>query len=107
MPCCRIVFHGHFRTWGTLDLPKQNKTGDELIAGIAEREARVVVTKDTDFAADQLHSTRQFKLLLVRTGNIENTLLIDLFESRMGKILECLERNTFVEINRRYIVIHR
>jgi predicted nuclease of predicted toxin-antitoxin system len=33
----------------TLDLPLQNKTSDQQIVEIAEREGRVVITKDHDF----------------------------------------------------------
>ena len=56
----------------TLDLPDANRTTDEQIDDVADREQRVVVTKDADFVDSHLLQGRPAKLLLISTGNIAN-----------------------------------
>jgi predicted nuclease of predicted toxin-antitoxin system len=56
----------------TLDLPDGNRTTDTQIVEVADREQRVVVTKDADFVSSHLLSGRPAKLLLISTGNISN-----------------------------------
>lgn len=56
----------------TLDLPDANRTTDEQIIDLADREQRVVVTKDSDFVDSHLLRGRPPKLLLISTGNISN-----------------------------------
>lgn len=56
----------------TLDLPDGNRTTDREVNDLAEREQRVVVTKDADFVDSHVLHARPAKLLLVSTGNISN-----------------------------------
>jgi predicted nuclease of predicted toxin-antitoxin system len=56
----------------TLDLPNGNRTPDEQVIKVAERDQRVVVTKDADFVDSHLLRRRPSKLLLISTGNISN-----------------------------------
>lgn len=56
----------------TLDLPDGNRTPDGQVIAIAEREQRVVITKDADFVDAHLLRGRPPKLLLIATGNISN-----------------------------------
>jgi predicted nuclease of predicted toxin-antitoxin system len=56
----------------TLDLPDANRTTDEQINDVADREQRVVITKDADFVDSHLLRRRPPKLLLISTGNISN-----------------------------------
>lgn len=49
----------------TLDLPDGNRTTNERINDIADREQRVVVTKDADFVDSHILRGRPAKLLLV------------------------------------------
>lgn len=56
----------------TLDLPDGNRTSDFLIIDSAEREDRVVITKNADFVNEHLLHGRPWKLLLIATGNISN-----------------------------------
>jgi predicted nuclease of predicted toxin-antitoxin system len=53
----------------TLDLPDGNQSTDEQVNGLAEREGRVVVTKDADFVDSHLLRGRPPKLLMISTGN--------------------------------------
>ena len=52
----------------TLDLPDGNRTTDDQINDIADRQQRVVVTKDADFVDSHLVRGRPAKLLLISTG---------------------------------------
>src|SRR5690348_11257595 len=56
----------------TLHLPDGNQTTDEQINDVADREQRVVVSKDADFVDGHLLRGRPAKLLLISTGNISN-----------------------------------
>lgn len=56
----------------TLDLPDGNRTTDTQINDLAERDGRIVVTKDADFVDSHLLRGRPAKLLLISTGNIRN-----------------------------------
>jgi predicted nuclease of predicted toxin-antitoxin system len=64
----------------TLDLPAGNRTTDEQINDVPDREQRVVVTKDADFVDSHVLQGHPAKLLLVSTGNISNRDL-EAFES--------------------------
>lgn len=56
----------------TLDLTDANRTTDEQINDAADREQRVVITKDAEFVDSHLLRGRPPKLLLISTGNISN-----------------------------------
>src|SRR5688500_12683740 len=56
----------------TLELSGGNRTTDEQINDLAERQQRVVVTKDADFVDSHVLRGRPPKLLLISTGNISN-----------------------------------
>jgi len=89
----------------TLDLPLQNKTSDQQIVEIAEREGRVVITKDHDFVQSFL-ILGQPKLLLVSTGNISNLELKNIFHSNLGIISKAFEHHGFVELTNQMLVVH-
>jgi len=83
----------------TLDLPEGNRTPDQEIVSVAEREGRIVVTKDADFVDSFLLGRRPPKLLLISTGNIGNRDLEALFIAHLGELTEALEENDFVELS--------
>ncbi len=56
----------------TLDLPDGNRTTDEQVNDLADREQRAVITKDADFVDAHVLRGRPAKLLLISTGNISN-----------------------------------
>ena len=58
----------------TYDLPLGNRTPDAVINELSVREERVVVTKDEDFVDSFFLHHQPYKLLLISTGNINNTL---------------------------------
>lgn len=90
----------------TLDLPQRNATPDSVILAIAEREQRVIVTKDDDFVQSRLIFGRPEKLLLLATGNIGNADLEALLRKNLPAIVDALEVGRFVEINRSDLTVH-
>jgi predicted nuclease of predicted toxin-antitoxin system len=101
-----------FRTAGhdaihTLDLPDGNATSDAQILTVAEREQRVVVTKDTDFVDSFLLHGRPAKLLLITTGNIDNATLEHLLEQALPAIAAGFAQHTYLELSRTALIIHQ
>lgn len=90
----------------TLDLPQGNRTPDSVLLDIAEREQRIVVSKDDDFVQSHLISGRPEKLLLIATGNIGNAELEILLHANLAAIVRALEDGKFVEINRSTLMVH-
>jgi predicted nuclease of predicted toxin-antitoxin system len=90
----------------TLDLPEANRTTDAAIIELAERDGRVVVTKDADFVNSHLLLHRPRKLLLVSTGNIRNRDLENLFVPNISAFVTMLEVSDFVELTRSTLRLH-
>ncbi len=103
--CSWLVVAGHDATH-TLDLPQRNCTTDREILDIAEREERIVVTKDDDFVQSFLLTGRPPKLLLVATGNIGNAQLEKLIRTNLVMIAEAFEAYRFIELGSETLVIH-
>ena len=61
-----------YDTVHTLDLPQGNRTPDQLLVKVADRESLIIVTKDADFVDSHLLRTSPARLLLISTGNISN-----------------------------------
>jgi len=91
----------------TLDLPNGNRTPDAEINALAEREQRVVVTKDADFVNSFVVLGHPYKLLLISTGNITNPELLTLFGTYLPQISRELEGHSYLELSRTTLIIHR
>jgi predicted nuclease of predicted toxin-antitoxin system len=89
----------------TLDLPDGNRTTDERINDVADREQRVVVTKDADFVDSHLLRNRPAKLLLISTGNISNRDLEALATPLIPDIIREFQTHLFLELGRTGLVI--
>src|SRR4051812_22875975 len=89
----------------TLDLPDANETTDDQIVDLADREDRVVVTKDADFVNTHLLGQGPAKLLLVSTGNISNWQLEQLFVPLIGDIVQEFQTASFLELGTPGIII--
>jgi len=89
----------------TLDLPSGNRTTDAQIVELADREQRVVVTKDADFVNAHLLHGRPAKLLLVSTGNISNPELERLLLPLIPNVIGELQANSFLELGRIGIIV--
>jgi predicted nuclease of predicted toxin-antitoxin system len=58
------------------------------------------LAKDTDFYYSHVLHQRPWKLLLVRTGNIRAQELKELFRCQLPVIIQSLETNSLVELDR-------
>jgi predicted nuclease of predicted toxin-antitoxin system len=89
----------------TLDLPDANRSTDEQINDVADREQRAVVTKDSDFVDSHLIQGRPAKLLLVSTGNISNRDLESVVVPLIPDIVREFQAHSFLEVGRAGIVV--
>ncbi len=89
----------------TLDLPDGNRTTDFQLNDIAEREGRILITKDGDFVDSHLLTSRPAKLLLISTGNIRNSELEIRMVPLIADIVREFQSNNFLELGNAGIVI--
>lgn len=89
----------------TLDLPTANRTTDEQVNDVADREQRVVITKDADFVDSHVLQGRPKKLLLVSTGNISNRDLEALMVPLIADIVRELGPHSFLELDRSGVLV--
>lgn len=89
----------------TLDLHDQNRTTDEQLNNLADREQRAVVTKDADFVDSHLLKNQPAKLLLISTGNISNRDLEALVTPLIPDIIREFQVHTFLELGLSGIVV--
>ena len=97
--CALLQSAGH-DALHTRQLPAQNQTPDQAINDLSVREHRVVISKDTDFYYSHLLLQRPPTLLLISTGNIRARELKALFEAHLDEIVQALEANALVELDR-------
>ncbi len=90
----------------TLSLPKKNKTTDNQILEIALNDNRIVITKDADFLKSFYFKQQPSKLILIKTGNISNEKLLEIFSLHISNIEKILSENSLIEIFRDEIIIH-
>ena len=84
----------------TLELPDKNRTKDRQIIQKAIEENRIVISKDSDFLDSFLLKSLPPKLIMVKTGNIPNTKLIQIFDENFESIMEMISRSNLIEINK-------
>ena len=90
----------------TLDLPLQNQTPDTVINQISMDQQRIVVTKDADFIDSHLVHGEPYKLLLISTGNIRNSDLLQLFHLNLAQIIDALHTHSYIELSLDHLTIH-
>lgn len=90
----------------TLELELGNKTTDSEITRIADRDGRIVVTKDDDFVQSFLLRNTPQRLMLVASGNIGNAELERLIIDALPTIIEAFEAAHYIEIGRNSLIIH-
>lgn len=88
----------------TSELSDGNETNDAEINRLSLSEERIVISKDGDFYDSYTEKKEPFKLLHVRTGNISNARLIELFDKNIETIVRELEEGDVVEIDQRYLI---
>lgn len=89
----------------TLDLPDGNRSTDTQIIDAADREQRVVVTKDADFVDSHLLSNRPAKLLLISTGNISSRDLESLVVPLIPDLVREFGAHAFLELDRSGVIV--
>ncbi len=90
----------------TLDLPNKNRTTDTEIILIADTENRIVISKDSDFLDNYILDGSPKKLLIISTGNINNKMLLRLFENNLETIKSLFKDSSVVELNEDEFVVH-
>lgn len=91
----------------TLDLAQQNRTPDSFLLALANQDARVLITKDTDFEITHELGQGPPKLLLVTAGNIHNDELLALFARHEETVVRLLDQHTFIELSRSQLIVHK
>jgi predicted nuclease of predicted toxin-antitoxin system len=89
----------------TLDLPHGNRTSDDELTSLADREDRALITKDADFVDSHMLQGRPGKLLLVSTGNISNAGLELLLKPLIPLIIEEFKAHSFLELGRTDLIV--
>lgn len=88
------------------DLPAGGRTTDSEITATADREDRVVVTKDADFRHTHETGGHPQRLLHVVVGNVRNQELLDHFSIHHETIVAAFEEADFVELGRQALTLH-
>ena len=91
----------------TLDLAQQNQTPDPLLLALADKDGRVLITKDTDFEVAYQLGHGPSRLLLIATGNLHNDELLALFARQDETLLRLLSQHTFIELSRTQVIVHK
>ncbi len=80
----------------TLELPNRNKTTDRQIIKLAIESNRIVVSEDYDFLESFLVKSEPSKLIMVKTGNITNNKLIEIFDKNLFIIIKMISQSNLV-----------
>ena len=97
--------HGHDAIH-TSTMPEGNRSKDGAIAELADAEARVVVSKDSDFRDGHLLRASPKRLLVIATGNITNSTLLDLVEANLDGIVAAYGNADFVQLGADSLSVH-
>ncbi len=90
----------------TDDLPNKEKSTDNEIRNVAQKEDRIIFTKDIDFLNSFYLNNNPKRLLIVTTGNIKNRQLFDLVLKNMNRIEEFFDECNLVELNNKEVIGH-
>ncbi|GHT54158.1 hypothetical protein FACS189446_3190 [Bacteroidia bacterium] len=90
----------------TNDLPEKERTSDDQIREISQKENRIVITKDTDFIDSFLIKGIPKKLFIITTGNIRNKQLFSLFERNLFIVMQLFQTCNLIEMNNTTIIGH-
>lgn len=84
----------------TIQLPLGNLTSDTEIRKLSIQEKLVLIKKDTDFFHSYLLKREPYKLIFVTVGNLKLTELVSHFKFHLPQILEAINENGMIELNR-------
>ena len=89
----------------TLDLPDGNRTTDGQVNETADRQQRVVISKDADFVDSHVLHGRPAKLLLISTGNLSNRDLEAIMVPLIPDIVREFGPHAFLELGHSGITV--
>lgn len=90
----------------TMDMESKNATSDVIIYRFSVDDNRTVISKDSDFIHSHLLLNKPEKLIMVKTGNIKNHELLNLFENNLAKMIDMLAEHSIIEIHKYQIILH-
>jgi len=85
------------------DLPEGSRTSDLVLAQTAVNEARILISKDSDFLKLKILTDQPSMLLMVTTGNIGNVALGLLFERNFAIIRKLFDSFEIVELDNNFV----
>jgi predicted nuclease of predicted toxin-antitoxin system len=71
------------------------------------KEERVVITKDSDFLESFLIKNQPEKLVLIKTGNIENSFLLTIIKAHLKQMCAELLHHSLIEITQTEMAVHK
>lgn len=75
-----------------------------IINRISLEEERIVISKDEDFYDSFQRVKEPYTLLHIKTGNIKNTDLLEIFDKNLLQIIHELNSNDVVQLSQEYII---
>jgi predicted nuclease of predicted toxin-antitoxin system len=96
-----------FDTLHTFDLPDGNRSSDAMISASADRDGRVVFSKDADFIQSHFLRESPLKLLVIATGNISNKELFALFQRVLPELKVLFQTHRLIELSLTVLIIRR
>lgn len=100
----RLLNEKGFDAVHTSALPNGNDTTDTEINRLSIAESRIVISKDADFYDSFTAKKEPYKLLHVKTGNIKNSQLIELFDKNFEMIINKLDESSVLQITQNHII---
>lgn len=90
----------------TFDLPDKNESNDIHLIKTSVKQKRIIITKDNDFLESYIVNSLPPKLIIVKTGNIRNKELFNIFEKNIQTIIDLISKNNLLEISKTEIIEH-
>ncbi|MBI2967496.1 MAG: DUF5615 family PIN-like protein [Bacteroidetes bacterium] len=90
----------------TDDLPSKERTHDNVIRAIVQKENRILITKDSDFENSFYLQRSPKKLLIITTGNIKNNILYALVNNHIEQIEKMFKVYDLIELDNYGIIGH-
>jgi predicted nuclease of predicted toxin-antitoxin system len=90
----------------TSELPNGNRTPDSELNRICATESRILVSKDADFVDSLILRDEPPQLLVMATGNISNTDLLDVFGKQLDSIINGFATCRWLELSRDRVIVH-
>ncbi|MEM6822511.1 MAG: DUF5615 family PIN-like protein [Verrucomicrobiota bacterium] len=93
-----------FQKWGydaihTRYLNTENSTTDRELLEIANKEERILVTRDENFIESMIFKGAPSKLLFISNNSLDNSSLVQLIDSHMEYLKASFDTHRFVEIS--------